>query len=95
MAEAQQKFDNFDQWVANASCWLTRHGPEKKALCFDRKNRYVQSGADFQRARDEDTFPVYWIWPWQLDFPNNIRLVGAKRTYHRAMQAERKKKRDA
>jgi len=76
-----QRFDNFDQWVCHASSWLTcheeyndtQHGDTKgyrgehfTALCFDSKGRRCTRGADMQRARDEDAFPVWWIWPDQI-----------------------------
>jgi len=76
-----QTFDNFQQWVNKASSWLTchneyndtQHGENKgwrghhfTALCFDSFGRRCRIGADMQRARDEDAFPVWWIWPDQI-----------------------------
>lgn len=76
-----QTFDNFQQWVNKASSWLTchheyndtQHGETKgwrghhfTALCFDSLGRRCRNGADMQRARDEDAFPVWWIWPDQI-----------------------------
>lgn len=81
MAEHNQRFDSFDQWVSKASSWLTRHhlynntehgetkgyrGRHFTAICFDSKGRRVYNGGDFQRAKDEDAFPVHWMWPDQL-----------------------------
>lgn len=81
MAEHDQRFDSFDQWVSRASSWLTRHpqynntehakktgwqGPHFTAICFDSQGRRVCNGGDMQRARDEGAFPVYWLWPDQL-----------------------------
>lgn len=81
MAEHNQRFDTFEQWVSKASSWLTRHprynntehgdkvgwrGKHFTAMCFDSKGRRVCNGGDFQRARDEDAFPVHWMWPDQL-----------------------------
>jgi hypothetical protein len=81
MAEHNQRFDSFEQWVNKASSWLTRHhqynntehgdkvgwrGHHFTALCFDSKGRRVRNGGDFQRARDESAFPIHWIWPDQL-----------------------------
>ena len=71
MAEHNQQFDSFVQWVNKASSWLTRHpsydGKKFRALCFDAKGRRCQIGADFMRARDEDAFPIRWAWPDQPD----------------------------
>jgi hypothetical protein len=76
-----QRFDTFQEWVHHASRWLTNHpeynntehGDEKgwrgnhyTAICFDAKGRICRNGADFMRARDEDQFPVRWIWPDQI-----------------------------
>ena len=72
-----QKFDTFDRWVNNASRWLTSHPRHNegltyaepnpfKAVCFDAKVRLCLNGGDFARARDENTFPVYWLWPDQI-----------------------------
>jgi hypothetical protein len=36
------------------------------ALCFDQKGRRVRHSGDFTRARDEGTFPVWWVWPDQI-----------------------------
>lgn len=76
-----QCFDSFEQWVRHASSWLTchneynntEHGEAKgwrghhfTALCFDSAGRPCRQGSDFMRARDEGTFPVWWIWPDQV-----------------------------
>jgi hypothetical protein len=80
MAEANQQFDTFDQWVSMASSWLTRHprycqGDKSEgqmhwqrfvAICFDVDGKIVTNGGDFQRARDFDKFPIRWIWPDQV-----------------------------
>jgi hypothetical protein len=81
MSEHNQQFDSFEQWVNKASSWLTRHheyydaehskakgwaGYHFTAMCFDAKNRRCRNGGDFMRARDENAFPVRWIWPDQL-----------------------------
>ena len=72
MAEHDQQFENFSQWVNKASSWLTRHpdyndGPNAfQAICFDAKGRLCRIGADFMRARDENAFPVRWVWPDQV-----------------------------
>lgn len=66
MAFDNQQFDNFDQWVAQASLWLTRSGSTERAICFDMKGRICNSGHGFMRARDESAFPVRWLWPSQV-----------------------------
>lgn len=79
MAEHNQQFDDFQQWVSKASSWLTRHEDyhdglfgrgdylkDFRAVCFDSKGRICKAGADFHRARDENAFPVHWYWPDQV-----------------------------
>ena len=81
MAEHNQRFDSFQEWVNKASSWLTRHprynntengetkgwrGRHFTAMCFDSKGRRVCNGGDFMQADAEGAFPVYWIWPDQL-----------------------------
>lgn len=76
-----QRFDNFEDWVHHAPSWLTRHpeyndteqkrgspwrGHHFKAMCFDTLGRRCRQGGDFMRARDEGTFPVWWVWPDQI-----------------------------
>ena len=72
-----QYFETFDQWVKWASQWLTAHDRYNeginysepnpfRAICFDAKGRLCRNGGDFMRARDENAFPVYWLWPDQI-----------------------------
>ena len=74
---AEQRFDNHQQWVNRASRVLTAHPRYNegidymephpfKAVCFDAKGRLCRNGGDMARARDEDAFPVYWLWPDQI-----------------------------
>ena len=80
MAEHDQRFDTFEQWVNKASSWLTRYpGYDDKrfrATCLDSAGRPCLIGRDFMRARDEGTFPVHWRWPDQA-FPLNDGLLEA------------------
>ena len=73
MAEGNQQFDTFDQWVARASSWLTRY--EGKAICFDSRGRQCHMGREMMRARDENAFPVFWIWDWQV---SGLRALAEK-----------------
>lgn len=77
-----QSFCVLQDWVNRASRALTSHpeyrntehsgpakgwrGPHFTALCFDQKGRRCRNGGDFQRAHDEDAFPVWWVWPDQI-----------------------------
>lgn len=76
-----QAFRSQQDWINRATRELTAHPdyldtqhPKKKgwqghhftALCFDQKNRRCRNGADFQRAEDDDAYPVWWIWPDQI-----------------------------
>lgn len=64
------QFDNFNQWVAWASYWLTGRtgsvGQPLPAICVDAKGRRCHVGKDFMRARDEDAFPVRFFWECKL-----------------------------
>ena len=76
-----QSFGTFDDWVNNATRQLTAHpeynetslgdgkgwrGYHFTALCFDQKGKLLRNGGHFMRARDEGTFPVWWVWPDQI-----------------------------
>lgn len=77
----EQRFNSFEHWVNHATSALTNHpsynntehgdkkgwrGHHFTAICFDTKGRICRQGSDFMRARDENTFPVYWVWPDQI-----------------------------
>lgn len=73
MDEHNQQFDSFQQWVNKAHIWLTNHPDycdEKhrsfRAICFDAQGRLCRKGKEFMRARDENAFPVHWLWPDQV-----------------------------
>lgn len=65
MAEDNQRFDSFNQWLDKAPSWLTRHPDYEKtffrAVCFDNTGKICWNGGDF----DEATYPVHWVWPDQ------------------------------
>lgn len=67
MAEHNQQFDTFQEWVNKASSWLTRRGRDVHATCFDARGRVINDGAGFMRANKENAFPVRWLWPSQLE----------------------------
>ena len=86
MSETAQSFNTFAAWVNKASSWLTRHpdyDPTSfRATCYDARGRLCKSGKDFMRARDENTFPVKWIWPDQIDVLIEVlNKVGAPGLY--------------
>lgn len=66
MAEYNQRFDSFDEWVNKGRSWLTRRGPNEKVICYDAKGRLVTNGGGFMLARDEGAFPIRWLWPDQV-----------------------------
>lgn len=87
---SNQKFDCFEQWVNQATRRLTSHpayndtehgnnkgwrGHHFTALCFDSVGRRCRNGSDMMRARDEQTFPVWWVWPDQI-----VSLISGKDT---------------
>jgi hypothetical protein len=93
MSERDQSFDNFEQWVAKATSWLTRHplyrntehgeskgyrGRHFTAICFDTAGRICRNGGDMMRARDEGCFPVRWVWPDQIpEMDRKLRLAAS------------------
>lgn len=52
-------FTSFTEWLNKAPSWIGGTG----AKCFDVQDRPCRRGADFERARDEATFPVRWYLP--------------------------------
>lgn len=73
----RQRFDTFEEWVSSATRFLTFHERYNegagwsepnpfRAVCYDARGRLCRRDRDFMRARDEDAFPVYWIWPDQV-----------------------------
>lgn len=83
IAVPSQSFSTFQEWVDTASYVLTRHqdylnteheGPDRgwrghhfTAMCFDQKGRRCRMGADFMLADREGMFPVWWVWPDQIN----------------------------
>lgn len=76
-----QSFSSEQDWINRAKRVLTSHpsynntehakatgwrGRHFTALCFDQAGRRVRNGGDFKRATDEETYPVWWVWPDQI-----------------------------
>jgi hypothetical protein len=87
-----QQFTSKQEWINKAQSWLTGHpkynntehgdtkgwrGHHFTAMCFDSLGRRVRQGSDFQRAEDEGTFPVWWVWPDQI--PELVGLIAELR----------------
>lgn len=52
-------FTSFNDWVNNAQYKFAAAGVRSPdVLCVDSAGRIMEKGAEFMRARDEDTFPV-------------------------------------
>lgn len=66
MAEHDQSFASEQEWVLKGRSWLTRRGPNVRAICYDAKGRHCPTGFEFGRAQVENAFPVRWIWPDQV-----------------------------
>ncbi|WP_404415428.1 hypothetical protein [Brevundimonas vesicularis] len=77
-----QSFSCEQDWINRATRALTRHpqyrntehgetkgwrGPHFTALCFDQAGNRMRNGGDFKRAANEATYPVWWIWPDQIE----------------------------
>jgi len=77
-----QSFSCEQDWINRASRVLTCHpqyrntehdgpatgwrGPHFTTMCFDQKGRRCRNGGDFQRAKDDNAYPIWWIWPDQI-----------------------------
>lgn len=76
-----QFFSSEQDWINRATRVLTCHpaynntehgeatgwrGPHFTAMCFDQAGNRLRNGGDFKRAKDEGTYPVWWIWPDQI-----------------------------
>lgn len=77
-----QSFNSEQDWINRASRRLTVHpdynntehgegkgwrGPHFTALCFDQAGRRMRNGGDFKRATEEQSYPVWWVWPDQIN----------------------------
>lgn len=77
-----QSFSCEQDWINRATRALTSHpsylntehgdrsgwrGPHFTAICFDQAGNRMRNGGDFQRATDDATYPVWWIWPDQIE----------------------------
>lgn len=85
------QFDTFEQWVSFAEQALTsitdERGRPLKAICIDDIGRRCHIGADFMRARDENTFPVRYFTEMTeralVDIPKpDIEVVAHRYVYH-------------
>lgn len=97
-----QAFESKDEWIRRARYALTAHpkyhntehdGPGKgwrgehfTALCFDQKGRRVRRGEDFQRAEEDGSFPIWWVWPDQIADLISAGVWGAKIEENEAAQ---------
>lgn len=53
------EFVSFQQWVNKAQDLFHQYAPRfKDTICLDEKGRICTRGIHFQRARDENTFPI-------------------------------------
>lgn len=84
-----QSFGCEQEWINRATRALTSHpdylntehsevkgwrGPHFTALCFDQAGNRMRNGGDFMRATREKTYPVWWVWPDQI---NDLLRAGA------------------
>ena len=77
-----QSFSCQQDWINRASRVLTSHpeyrntahakvkgwrGYDFVTMCFDQLGRQCRNGGDFQRAEDDNTYPIWWVWPDQIE----------------------------
>jgi len=77
MSEIDQKFASEQEWINKGRSWLTRHPNHSeffKAVCFDNIGRFVTCGRDFRIAKEENTYPVHWVWPDQNLF-ERVKII--------------------
>ena len=82
IAVVGQSFGSEQEWVNRATRALTSHpeynntahskgkgwqGHHFTALCFDQAGNRMRNGGDFMRATREGTYPVWWVWPDQIN----------------------------
>lgn len=60
------QFDTFQEWINKASSWLLTAPNQPNKICVDSLGRRCNSGGDFQRARDEGQFPVFYFSDFSL-----------------------------
>ena len=56
-------FENYEDWVDTPTwkyreCGVPKEDRPELTITLDAKGRLCRRGADFMRARDEDTFPI-------------------------------------
>lgn len=66
MAEHNQQFDSYDEWLAKAELWTRKAKSTEAPICFDSKGRVCTGSTGIMRARDDGAFPVRWLWPSQI-----------------------------
>lgn len=52
--ESDGQFTSMTNWINKATSWIGG----MNALCVDAKDRICRNGGDFQRAENEDAFPI-------------------------------------
>jgi len=58
LGELLFEFYAFEQWVNKAQSWFQQYAWNKDTICLDERGRVCVRGIHFQRARDENTFPI-------------------------------------
>ena len=77
-----QSFSCEQDWVNRATRYLTAHprynntehskggagwkGEHFTAISFDQLGRRCRNGGDFRRAKEDNAYPVWYVWPDQL-----------------------------
>ena len=57
-----QQWDTYEDWERDPLAYGPRLGG-MIPTCFDVEHRIVRSWMDFQHARQQNAFPVRWLWP--------------------------------
>jgi hypothetical protein len=53
------QFDSEEQWVRHAPSWFKQSGVRRGHwLCVDTRGRLCPTGAEFERATKEGTYPI-------------------------------------
>ncbi len=81
MSEANQRFDDYIDWMVNSKKWFEKNPQynikdhHTHPLCVDAFGRRCLTSFEFRRARQQKAFPVRWWWPDQSIKELNLHMA--------------------
>ena len=89
------EFQNFNHWVNTASRQLTGRtgsvGEKLEPICVDTLGRRCNVGKDFNRARDENTFPIRYFWECEPAVNAHAAMLAALKDARQCILADQGK----